>query len=285
MVEEHLFRGERIEHASNIGKGEAVVGLFRSLVIALFILSVPLALITTNVRALVSEQRVYDYSVRHFDAEQASGIPESELIRANGEIRDYLVHGSDGPLSITVTSLAGEEEPLFSVRETAHMADVRDLVGAVFTLQVVAVTLALTLAVVMIALWPPRALAAAALYGSLLTGAVIGVTGLLAVSGFDAVWSQFHGIAFSNDLWRLDPDRDHLIQMFPETFWFQATLLLGAITIAEAFIIASLSGAYLLLSKPAPEEKPELPRPPVAGAPGHGRPRLPTRPDPRHLMR
>jgi integral membrane protein (TIGR01906 family) len=259
------------------------VGLFRTLVIGLFIIAVPVALITTTIRVAISEQSVYDYSVRHYDAERTAGIPESELIRANGEIRDY-VNGGDGPLSITVTNLAGEQERLFTPRETAHMADVRDLVGAMFTVQVAAVAIVLTLAVVMIALWPPRALVAASLYGGVLTAVVLGFFGALAVSGFDSAWSQFHGIAFSNDLWKLDPDTDHLIQMYPEAFWQRITFLLGAVILLQALLISAASSAYLILSRPVQGERLERPRPEVAGAPGRGRPRI-ARPNPRHYVR
>jgi integral membrane protein (TIGR01906 family) len=259
------------------------VGLFRTLVIGLFIIAVPVALITTTIRVAISEQSVYDYSVRHYDAERTTGVPESELIRANGEIRDY-VNGGDAPLSITVTNLGGEQERLFTPRETAHMADVRDLVGAMFTVQVAAVAIVLTLAVVMIALWPPRALVAASLYGGVLTALVLGSVGVLAVSGFDSAWSQFHGIAFSNDLWKLDPDTDHLIQMYPEAFWQRITLLLGVVILLQALLISAVSSAYLLLSRPVQDEPIERPRPEIPGAPGHGRPRI-ARPNPRHFVR
>ncbi|MFQ5471579.1 MAG: TIGR01906 family membrane protein [Dehalococcoidia bacterium] len=259
------------------------MGLFRAFLIGLFILSIPVALITTNIRVSISEQRVYDYSVRHFNADEVSGIPESELIRANGEIRDYLTSG-DGALSITVTNNVGVEEPLFTVRETAHMADVRDLVRTVFTVQVLAMALVLFLAVVMLVLWPPRALAASALYGSVLTAAILGIVGLVAISGgFHAAWDQFHGIFFSNDLWQLNPRTDHLIQMFPEPFWQQITLLIGAMILLEAVIIAGVSAIYLMLSRPK-DEPTEKPHPDVAGGPGHGRRRI-TQPDPPQIVR
>lgn len=259
------------------------MGLFRTLVIGLFIVAVPVALITTTIRVAISEQGVYDYSVRHYDAERTTGIPESELIRANGVIRDYL-NGGDEPLSITVTNRAGEDERLFSPRETAHMADVRDLVSVMSTVQVAAIAIVLTLAVVMIALWPPRALVAASLYGGVLTAVVLGSVGILAVTGFDSAWSQFHGIAFSNDLWKLDPDTDHLIQMYPEAFWQRITLLLGAVILLQALLISAASSAYLLLSRPVQVEQPKRPRPDIAGVRGHGRPRI-ARPNPRHYVR
>ncbi len=250
------------------GKEEAALGLFRSLVIGLFILAIPVALITTNIRVAISEQGVYDYSVRRYDAAEVSGISRSELLRANSEILHYLTAGESGQLVINVRSGQGKTAPLFNARETAHMADVRDLVQFMFTVQVLAVAATLTLAVVMLVLWPPRALAAAALYGAVLTGGVLGMAAAVAMSGFDSAWSQFHVFAFSNDLWQLDPDTDHLIQMFPEAFWQKITMLLGAVTLLEAAALALVAGAYLFLSRPRDTD--DLVIKPVPALPGPG---------------
>lgn len=262
------------------------MGLFRALTIGAFILAVPLALITTNVRLAISEQPVYDYAVRHYGAEDASGIPEPELLRANGQIHDYLVHNRSGALSITVLDQDGQPAPLFNIRETAHMADVRDLVRVLFAVQALALGALVALAVVMLVLWPPRALAAAALYGSVLTAGVLALASLVALSGFDAAWSQFHVIAFANDFWELDPDTDHLIQMFPEAFWFDITVLIGAATMAEAVLISAASAGYLVISRPREEPRvqhdprPALPRPPLEERTRHIAP-----PNPKHYLR
>ena len=259
------------------------LGLVRIMIIAAFIVALPLALITTTIRAAISDPAVYDYSVKHYDAHEVSGIPESELLRANGEIHRYLTGDYNGPLSIRVLFKDGHSDALFNARETAHMADVKDLVRTTFTVQVAAIAILLALAVIMLTLWPPRALAAAALYGSLLTGAVLGMGGFLAMTGFDAAWTQFHVIAFANDFWELDPDTDHLIQMFPEPFWERATLVIGGMILLEAAFIATVSAAYLFLTRPQPE--PDLPVKPDPALPGRaGHARL-SPPDPRHYLR
>lgn len=191
-------------------------------------------------------------------------------MRANGEIRRYLTAKDPGPLAIRVRNDNGDIVPLFNARETAHMSDVRDVVRALSGAQLIAVAMALTLAVVMLALWPPRALAAACLYSALLTLTIIGAAGFLALTGFDAAWTRFHTIVFSNDLWQLDPSSDHLIQMFPEPFWQKITLILGAATMAEALAIAAASAVYLRLSRPgaAGDTAPALdPTAAAAGAP------------------
>ena len=253
-------------------KSENGLGLIQILVIGAFIVLVPVVLITTTIRVAISEQSVYDYSVKRYDAHVVSGIPEEELLRANGEIHQYLTGDYAGPLSISVLSKDGTAGPLFNARETAHMADVRDLVRGMFTVQIAAIAAVLALAVVMLVMWPPRALAAAGMYGSLLTGGVLAMGGLLVLTGFDAAWSQFHVIAFANDFWELNPSRDHLIQMFPEAFWQRATVAVGGAIVLEATLIAAAAGLYLYLTRAQPEsDRPVKPEPALPGPAGHAR--------------
>ena len=212
-----------------------------------------------------------------------SGIPESQLLRTNGEVREYLTAEQAGELAIRVRDDRGETVPLFSARETAHMADVRDLVQMLFTVQIVGVLAVLTLAV-MIVIWSPRALATGALCGALLTGGLLGTAGVVAASGFDSAWTEFHVVAFSNDLWQLDPTRDHLIQMYPEAFWLDITTLIVTATLLEAALIGGAAAGYLLLSRPQHVPLRTLLAPEVAGPAGHSRPKL-TAPKPRHYFR
>jgi integral membrane protein (TIGR01906 family) len=94
-----------------------------------------------------------------------------------------------------------------------------------------------------------RALCWQVLGGIGLGGAFAAAIGALALSGFDRTWDCFHEIAFRNDLWRLDPDTDRLIQMFPEPFWQEATFLTAGVTAAEALVLAALCGLYLAFGR------------------------------------
>jgi integral membrane protein (TIGR01906 family) len=264
-------------------KREAGLALIRALVIGLFILAIPVALITTNIRVAISEQRVYDHAVRSYDADEASGIPERELLRANGEIKRYLTSGGDGSLEITVHNSEGETERLFNSEETTHMADVRGLVRTLFTAQVASVFFVLTLAIVL-AIWSPRTLARGVLQGALLTGGVLLAAGVVAASGFDAAWTQFHQLAFTNDFWELDPRTDHLIQMFPEAFWQEITTVIVMATLLEAFLMVSASVAYLTLTRPPDAELLPVPAPAIAGSAGHASAKLASS-KPRQLFR
>ena len=75
--------------------------------------------------------------------------------------------------------------------------------------------------------------------------------GLLAVGavsvlvGFDSLFRKFHVLSFANDFWLLDPRTDHLVQMFPQNFWFDVTLAAGIATIAEGAVLALVGFAYV----------------------------------------
>ena len=55
--------------------------------------------------------------------------------------------------------------------------------------------------------------------------------------GFDRLFIAFHLISFSNDLWQLDPSRHMLIAMFPQNFFFDATLIVAVLTVIESVIL------------------------------------------------
>ena len=130
-------------------------------------------------------------------------------------------------------------------RPDAAAHDVRDLFQALFTVQLMAVALTLGLAVVLLVTSPVRVLAQALLYGSVFTVALAGAIGAIAALGFDGAWRQFHFLAFTNDLWKLSPANDHLIQMFPRDFWLDMTVLIGAFTLLQVLLIAAASTLYL----------------------------------------
>ena len=56
------------------------------------------------------------------------------------------------------------------------------------------------------------------------TAALLATAAVGVLIGFDDLFRQFHLLSFANDFWLLDPRTDHLIQMFPQGFWFDVTL-------------------------------------------------------------
>lgn len=81
--------------------------------------------------------------------------------------------------------------------------------------------------------------------GGLTLALIIGV-GLFALVGFDTLFLKFHQLSFANDFWQLDSRTDFLVMLFPQDFWFDATMWVVTRAVAGALIISALSGGYLL---------------------------------------
>jgi integral membrane protein (TIGR01906 family) len=232
--------------AGRLQQGGLPVGLLRNLATLLFVLALPAALVTSNIRFIANEPRIYTYAVDEYDAPRTTGIQRSELLRAGGEIRDYF-NNSEETLSIRVQQ-NGREVPLFNPRETQHMKDVKDRFKLMNRVQEFSVIYVVTY-VATVVLWSrevsTRGLAMAVAGGSVLALAAVGAAGALGLAGFESAWESFHEVLFSNDFWLLNPATDHLIQMFPPAFWENVVFLIGLLIAAEAALL--LLGAVIYL--------------------------------------
>lgn len=226
----------------------------RRLAALLFIIALPVALITTNIRVVMNEPRVYQYAADHFDTPNTTGIPRPELLRASGELRDYFNNGQ-GRIFVQVTTDDGERVSLFNDRETAHLRDVKNLFQGMFHVQELSTVFVLAY-VVAVFIWAReyslRSLAREVLLSAALTLLFVAVVGAFVFAGFDAAFERFHLILFNNDLWQLDPARDHLIQMFPDEFWRDVTIWIAAGTLAEFGFLAGVAGVYLGFTRREP---------------------------------
>ena len=230
------------------------MGLVRYLVGLLFIIAVPVALVTTTVRILANEPLVYEYAIDEYDAMQTTGIARDELLRAGSELRNYFNNDED-EIFVRVER-DGSPIRLFNDRETIHLRDVKNLMIKNFRVQEASVIFVLTY-VVAVFIWAResslRILAKQLLLSVLLSLAIIGGVGAFAFTGFHESFDQFHRIVFDNDFWQLDPSRDRLIQMFPEPFWEDAILWGGIAVLAQLGALALLSATYLGLTRRSAE--------------------------------
>lgn len=223
------------------------MGFARTLATIVFILALPIALVTTNIRLLANAPLVYDYAFDRYDAEEATGLSRADLDATAKALRTYF--NNDETTFYQPVTEDGLTRSVFNARETEHMEDVKGLFVWVNRLQEASVIFALVY-VVGFFVWARdgnvRQLAGQCLVGLVMGVLAVGSVGVFAAFGFDAAFTRFHEIFFRNDLWRLDPSTDHLIQMFPEPFWRDMTVLLGAMCALETLIIAAVSGVYLL---------------------------------------
>ena len=228
--------------------------------IVLFVVALPVFLVLTNVRIAALWSPVHEYSFSRYDAETVTGVERAELDRAAREIIDYF-RNDEELLEIEVT-VDGEREALFNRREVLHMRDVKVLMQAAFRVQEVA--FAVLVAYVVVAFLRRRGEALTEVAGRLriaggLTVALLAVAAVAVLVGFDDLFRQFHVISFANDLWKLSPARDHLIQMYPRGFWFDVTLAVGLLSAIEGALLALAGQAWLIFEQRARRRAPGAP--------------------------
>ncbi|MHB8576920.1 MAG: lipoprotein intramolecular transacylase Lit, partial [Dehalococcoidia bacterium] len=106
----------------------------RRLARVIFYVALPLALLTTSVRFAFSEERLYEYSIDHYDVTSVTNISHADLIAATQDIRAYFSNTEDY-LRTLVHDQSGRVVPLFNPREVLHMRDVKDLVRKFYGLE------------------------------------------------------------------------------------------------------------------------------------------------------
>ena len=218
----------------------------RLIAAGLFVASIPVFLITTNVRWVINAPALYSYGFDRYDIVEATGIDRGELIKGGRQIRDYF--NNDVELLDLRVVLYGETVSLYNQREVSHMKDVKALVRGSYRAQeltgiYLVLFAALGLFMVRRAFLPP--LARYAGLGAAGTLALVVAAGLASVVGFQQVFLAFHLVSFSNDLWQLDPSRDFLIAMFPQSFFFDSTMLVALSTVVEAAVVVLAAIGFL----------------------------------------
>ena len=217
---------------------------------ALFIISVPLFLITSSVTWAFNDLRVYRHGFDKYDVARVTGIERDGLVEAARQIRGYF-NSTDEPLEMVV-EVFGEERALFNERETRHMRDVKHLIWGVYGVGAAAGLYLLGFVGVGFFILRrsfARPLSRCLLWGSGLTLGLVGLVGLIALVGFDSLFLLFHRVSFANDLWKLDPNQDYLVMMFPQGFWFDATLFVALAAVAQAVALGGITGSFLAFQR------------------------------------
>jgi integral membrane protein (TIGR01906 family) len=226
--------------------GRLGVGLATGLCVA----AVPLALVSSNVRAVALDQRFYMTEFARYDIDTATGFTTEQL---RGIAQAFITYFDDPPGRMDVQVARGAAlQPLFNERELAHMEDVQALMHLVSRVRIVA--LAYIGAYVLMGLVWGRAAFVPVLAWTVAAGAGVSVAllaalGALAATDFSELFIQFHLVSFANDLWQLDPRRDYLIRLFPQGFFQDAALRVAALTIAQAVLLGAAALLALWLGR------------------------------------
>ena len=126
---------------------------------------------------------------------------------------------------------------MYNERELQHMADVKVVTRAAFSLLWVGGTVTLLTFLYLSTHPQHRNLLQLGLRdGSILTLSLIGVIVILASTAWDIFFTAFHQLFFKSGTWRF-AFSDTLIRLFPERFWYDAAITIGLLTSLGALLI------------------------------------------------
>ena len=161
-----------------------------------------------------------------------AGISEEELIALDSDLADYLAGDAS----------ALDDSP-FNERELTHMADCFDLFALLRRVLVAAGIAAAGLLVGAVLLGCHAPDGRATLFGALALLGLIAIVGIWGIVDFDSLFTAFHHLLFTNDLWLLDPRTDLLIRICPQSMFMSMALQiageeLGVIVLAHILVRA-----------------------------------------------
>jgi integral membrane protein (TIGR01906 family) len=166
----------------------------------------------------------------------STGFTHDELRSATNSILADLVLGPPN-FDVTVRGV-----PVLNERERAHMRDVRGVfAGFAILAALAAAGLVAGYAGARTLGHPERAWSA---IGSGARGLAVGVVvgGLIAFFAFDAAFELFHRLFFAGGSYSFNPATDRLVQLFPDAFWSETTIAVGAVILLLTQIVARFAG-------------------------------------------
>ena len=164
-----------------------------------------------------------------------TGFSEPDLRVVSNSILGDLVLGR-GDFDVQLNGA-----PVLTEAERSHMRDVRGVFGGL------ALLAALSAILIVVAFRRSRAPAArtrtwlAIRRGAVTLAGVVVVLGLVAAVAFDAAFELFHRLFFAPGTYDFDPRTSRLVQLFPETFWSETAIAVGALMVVLALATSWLA--------------------------------------------
>lgn len=186
-------------------------------------LAFSLMLLTAAIYIPATADWVMQPLMEHYAPAEVTRLPAREYGSVVGMITRYLA-GEDIPFQhiFTVNDI---DYAAFNQKEQHHMADVQDLFHLCRWGGWACAGLVIVLAMILRRNFPWRTVRRTLI--TILAAVTIVI--ILACVDFNSLFVLFHKVAFTNDLWLLNPQTDLLIRLMPLEFFISYAAIIGGI--------------------------------------------------------
>ena len=188
--------------------------LFRLTLTTITSLLFILIIISGCLNFIVRSSLIYDYNISTYSIESRTSLPLEKIKEINLSIRTYFFDEKE-LLDVDI----------YSDKEVLHMKDVKSVMSFIFDLSKILSIIFCILTFVL------TSYLGVYLY-KLIFNSLILFSSILILLGtsfllfFQELFIIFHKIAFNNDLWILNPNKDYLLMMYPEDFFRDVAVLI-----------------------------------------------------------
>lgn len=169
----------------------------------------------------------YQYEYAKNNQAEVIGMSNDDLMNATDTLLDYLEDKRDD--IVVEADVNGSVREVFNERETLHMIDVKALCQHAKFCGGILFFIGCILSFILYH-QEKNQFFSCSLYGMktalLLMGIFVGFLAIYAIADFYDFWMNFHYLFFDNDLFILDPNTSIMINMFPESFFFDLVILI-----------------------------------------------------------
>ncbi|MFA7572706.1 MAG: TIGR01906 family membrane protein [Lutispora sp.] len=222
--------------------------IFRSMLYIVSVLVLPLLILLTSMELITFNVNYYKTEYEKHDISKKLSIEESDLMDSTAKLLDYL--RDDRKDLDFKAKIDGKEQDFFSSRDKMHMVDVKNLfiIGRIIRNVIFIVLLLIS------AIFIYNKKIRFDIGNFLLTSSIVGVLPIVILViliniDFYKYFTIFHEIFFTNDLWLLDPNADRLVNIFPESFFFDTAIKIIMYYLIVQLVLFILSMVFKYFKK------------------------------------
>ncbi|MGL4606511.1 MAG: TIGR01906 family membrane protein [Eubacteriaceae bacterium] len=204
----------------------------------------PLIILVTAIEVASFDKVFFMKQIESNHVVENTKINEEDIETVIDEIYAFL-RGNKEDFDIQARLLnSSERVSIFNEQEIVHMEDVRNLLDIALLFRNIAGLISLGIFIYLFKK-ERMILLRSFFWGSLIFLGILGIIGGYFLLDFNGAFTLFHQIAFSNNLWIMNPDTDLLIWIVPEPFFLSLINRIIIYTIVPLLLVCLSTGIYL----------------------------------------